>query len=195
MKLDLTKFRHPVERVEREFQPDEVPAADDPFRLVSPVAMACDVHKAGSRFRLAGRVASELELTCSRCAEPFRVPVETSFNLRYEPASSAPAHENVELGEEDVETSFYRDDEIDLSDLIREQFYLGLPMKPLCFDACQGLCGHCGANLNHTSCGLCTGMGISPPGAAQEAGEDTRCLIRNDVTPRHAHPNGVLMTR
>jgi uncharacterized protein len=152
MKLDLTKFRHPLERVDREFQPDEVQFAEDAFRPVSPVILGFDVHKTGSRFRLVGRVAAELELTCSRCAEAFRLPVETSFDVRYEPESSAPSHENVELGEEDVETSFYGNDEIDLSDLMREQFYLTLPMKPLCFDECKGLCGHCGANLNHTSC-------------------------------------------
>ena len=35
---------------------------------------------------------------------------------------------------------------------MREQFYLALPMKPLCRDACKGLCPHCGTNLNASSC-------------------------------------------
>jgi len=29
---------------------------------------------------------------------------------------------------------------------------LALPMKPLCGEACKGLCRHCGTNLNKSSC-------------------------------------------
>jgi uncharacterized protein len=35
---------------------------------------------------------------------------------------------------------------------MREQFYLALPMKPLCVDACKGLCPVCGRNLNRETC-------------------------------------------
>jgi uncharacterized protein len=36
--------------------------------------------------------------------------------------------------------------------LLREQFYLALPMKPLCREDCKGLCPQCGTNLNTGSC-------------------------------------------
>ena len=42
---------------------------------------------------------------------------------------------------------------VDLIDLMREQFVLALPMKPLCEEACKGLCAVCGTNLNKTQCG------------------------------------------
>jgi uncharacterized protein len=45
-------------------------------------------------------------------------------------------------------TAFYENDVIDLGQLMREQFYLSLPMKPLCRDDCRGLCAVCGENLN-----------------------------------------------
>ena len=45
-----------------------------------------------------------------------------------------------EIEEDDLTTAFYENDEIDLGQLMREQFYLALPMKPLCRDDCQGLC-------------------------------------------------------
>jgi uncharacterized protein len=35
---------------------------------------------------------------------------------------------------------------------MREQFYLALPMKPLCSEGCKGLCAMCGTNLNKGSC-------------------------------------------
>jgi uncharacterized protein len=37
-------------------------------------------------------------------------------------------------------------------DLLREQIQLALPMKPLCTEACRGLCPECGTNLNRTQC-------------------------------------------
>jgi len=54
--------------------------------------------------------------------------------------------------EDDLETSYYSDDQIDLGELMREQFYLALPMKPLCRDDCRGLCPQCGTNLNAGTC-------------------------------------------
>ena len=57
-----------------------------------------------------------------------------------------------EIQEDDLSTAFYEDDKIDLGQLMREQFLLSLPMKPLCSDACRGLCPVCGTNLNRGSC-------------------------------------------
>ena len=57
-----------------------------------------------------------------------------------------------EVPDADLETSYYRDDQIDLNELLREQFYLALPMKPLCVADCRGLCLHCGINQNTGTC-------------------------------------------
>ena len=48
------------------------------------------------------------------------------------------------MADEDLGVSFYKDDAIDLGEVMREQFYLALPMKPLCRPDCQGLCPICG---------------------------------------------------
>jgi uncharacterized protein len=68
---------------------------------------------------------------------------------------STGADEAVE--DDDLDTSYYRDDCIDLNELLREQFYLALPMKPLCAEECRGLCSQCGSNLNLASCGCAPG--------------------------------------
>ena len=44
---------------------------------------------------------------------------------------------------------------LDVIEMLREQFQLALPMKPLHDESCRGLCPICGANLNRTECG-CT---------------------------------------
>jgi len=57
-----------------------------------------------------------------------------------------------EVADEDLGVSFYKDETLDLADLMREQFYLALPMKPLCREDCRGLCSVCGGNRNVTAC-------------------------------------------
>jgi uncharacterized protein len=157
MQLDLTRYRQPLGHFSRTFQPAEVAQEGDAYRIVAPVALEFDVHKDQDRFRLVGSAVTQLELSCSRCLEPFRLPVNAAFDLRYLPASEMSHDEEREIEEEDLETSYYRDDQIDLNELLREQFYLVLPMKPLCDDDCKGLCPQCGTNRNTGTCECDTG--------------------------------------
>jgi uncharacterized protein len=160
MKLDLTRFRQPVSHVSRRLTPAELAEGAgageaDAYRVVAPVDLEFDLHKDKDRFRVVGRLQAELELPCSRCLEPFRLPVDVPLDLRYWPAGELDADEPAEdrdMSEEDVDTSYYRDDVLDLNELLREQFYLALPMKPLCTEGCLGLCPECGANRNTAPC-------------------------------------------
>ena len=152
MQLELTRYRQPLGHFSRTFQPEEVEQEGDSYRVVQPLALDFDIHKDKDRFRLEGTVRTELELACSRCLEPFRLPVDAAFDLRFHPASAMSSDEESGIEAEDLETSYYRDEQIDLNELMREQFYLALPMKPLCRDLCQGLCPVCGTNLNRETC-------------------------------------------
>jgi DUF177 domain-containing protein len=152
MQLDLTRYRQPLARFARTFQPDEVGEEADPYEIVAPVELEFDIHKDKDKFRLVGRVRTELELSCSRCLEPFRFPIDGAFDQRYLPATEAVADVEHEVEDDDLETSYYSEDHIDLNELMREQFYLALPMKPLCLEDCKGLCAQCGTNLNTGMC-------------------------------------------
>jgi len=81
------------------------------------------------------------------------VAVNAAFELRYVPAIENDGVGEREIAEDDLTTAFYREGSLDVIDLVREQFQLALPMKPLCADGCRGLCAVCGANLNRTECG------------------------------------------
>jgi DUF177 domain-containing protein len=152
MELDLTRYRQPVSEFARTFKPEDMGDEADEYRIVTPVDLAFEIHKDKDKFRLVGTVVTELELPCSRCLEPFRLPVATPFDLRYLPASEVSSDGEREVDDADLETSYYEHDAIDLNELMREQFYLALPMKPLCLDDCRGLCPQCGTNLNTGSC-------------------------------------------
>lgn len=152
MNLDLTQFRQPDSEVARRYDPEAFTGRTSQFRVAAPVDLRFTVHKDKDRFRLVGRITTALELSCSRCLEPFRLPVDSSFDIRYLPQSANAGDGEREVEEDDLSDAFYRDDQIDLAQLMEEQFYLALPMKPLCRDNCKGLCPNCGTNLNDATC-------------------------------------------
>src|SRR5262245_44787336 len=156
MLLDLSKLHGQREHFERTFTPAAFDPPDEDYRIATPVELSMDVERAGhDAFRVTGRAVTRLELDCSRCLEPFEVPVDARFELRYVPATSNTGEDEREITEDDLTTAFYREGTLDVMEMLREQFQLALPMKPLCEEACRGICPECGVNLNRTSCG-CT---------------------------------------
>ena len=153
MLLDLNKLHGPRQHVERTFEPAAFDPQDEDYRVASPVELSMDVHKIGSdAFRVAGRARTRLQLDCSRCVEPFEVAVDAAFDLRYVPHDHNSGDGEREIAEEDLSTAYYREGLLDVTEMLREQFQLALPMKPLCAEDCRGLCPACGANLNRMTC-------------------------------------------
>ncbi len=152
MFLNLSRIRTAHERYEKSYDVEAFASELDTFRVTQPVALAFDIYKDKAHFRLIGQVQTSLELACSRCLEPYTLGVDSSFELRYQPRSSNTGEGEREIEEDDLSTAFYENETIDLGQLMREQFYLVLPMKPLCRDDCRGLCSICGTNLNRGSC-------------------------------------------
>jgi uncharacterized protein len=153
MFLSLSSIRSAQERVEQVYAAEALADERDSFRVVAPVVLAFDIYKGTAQFRLVGRVQTTLELSCSRCLEPFTLPVDAEFDLRYQPHSQNTGEGERAIEEDDLATAFYENDTIDLGQLMREQFYLDLPMKPLCGEECRGLCPVCGTNLTRGACG------------------------------------------
>ena len=152
MNLDLTQFRQPETDVVRHYQPEQFEGGTGQFRVVAPVELKFKVQKDKDRYRLIGRLTTTLEMQCSRCLEPFRQAVDSTFDIRYLPQTENTGEAEREVEEDDLTDAFYRDEQIDLRQLMEEQFYLVLPMKPLHSEDCKGLCPNCGTNLNETTC-------------------------------------------
>lgn len=152
MLLNLNKIRTAHERFDKVYPPEAFAAGAVDYRVVEPVTLGFDIYKDKAQFRVAGRVRTLLELPCSRCLEPFRWPVDAAFELQYLPAAQGAGDREREVHDEDFSVAYYENDAIDLEQLMREQFELALPMKPLCTAACLGLCPSCGTNLNRGAC-------------------------------------------
>ena len=154
MLLDLNKLHGSRDHVERTFQPADFEPQDDDYRVARPSTCRwMSRRRVATSYRVTGAVKTTLELECGRCLEEFPLPVDSAFELRYVPqAEDAAAEAEREITEDDLTTAFYTEGMLDLIDLMREQFQLALPMKPLCAQSCRGLCSECGANLNRTEC-------------------------------------------
>ncbi|MFN2446755.1 MAG: DUF177 domain-containing protein [Vicinamibacterales bacterium] len=152
MLLDLTHLRQPETTLARHSEASAFDGREHLFRIVAPVDLRLTVHKDRDRFRLVGTVGTAIELGCSRCLEAYRLRVDAPFDLHYLPQSANSGETEREVADDDLSAAYYSDETIDLGQLIEEQLYLALPMKPLCRDDCQGLCPQCGANLNAERC-------------------------------------------
>jgi uncharacterized protein len=152
LSLNLARIRTAQERFEYVYQPEAFPDKGESFGVVAPIGLAFDIFKDKDQFRLVGGVQTTLELMCSRCLDPFTLPIDAAFDLRYHPHVLNTGEGEREVEEDDLTTAFYENETIDLGQLMAEQFYLALPMKPLCGERCKGLCPTCGTNLNRATC-------------------------------------------
>ncbi len=116
------------------------------------------IFRVSGMIEIQGQVKSQVALACSRCLEPFMLPVEVDFELTY--ADQLPEIENddedddeIELTAEDMGIVLFAGEEIDLAEPLVEQLLLSLPFQPICKDDCNGLCPHCGVDLNQAKCG------------------------------------------
>jgi uncharacterized protein len=102
---------------------------------------------------VSGKLQARLGLVCGRCLEPYHHEVDQKLELFLLPHREGQEEEDeVELSERDMVVGYYRDRVIDLGEMVREQFVLGIPMKRLCREDCKGLCPRCGINRNRESC-------------------------------------------
>jgi uncharacterized protein len=159
--LDVSQMRDARAKVDRTYAADAIPSDADVYHLVDPVVLAADLQRDKDQFRLVGKVRTTLELVCSRCLEPFRMPVDESFDVLFLPHTGAPSDDEKKVEDDDLTTAFYSDHVINLGQLLQEQCYLAVPMKALCREDCRGLCSICGANLNATTC-ACTESWVDP---------------------------------
>lgn len=127
-------------------------SSDESITIASPVKASLKINKKGAEVIITGTAKGTVELQCSRCLKTFGMDIESRIDVVYHPASEINKEEHYELKGDELDTGFYKNDILDIDDLLREQLVLNVPMKPLCSEDCKGLCPRCGVNLNVTQC-------------------------------------------
>ena len=112
------------------------------------VVLSGRIVKAGEDYLLRADLAGELETPCARCLEPARVAVNAPLAVTFVQADAV--DDDSEDGDPDVIR--FAGNEIDVSDEVRDEIVLALPINPLCAETCRGLCPVCGGNRNQVAC-------------------------------------------
>lgn len=152
MRIELDKLEGQGGRFAHTYEPDELVLDDEHARLVEPPQVSVRIRRSGHEVRLEGQIRARAEVDCDRCLKQVSVPIETTFDVTYVPASDYVEGDVAELHEEDLGVSVYEDEVIDMDELVREQVLLTLPTRALCTEDCKGLCPVCGTNRNENDC-------------------------------------------
>jgi uncharacterized protein len=118
----------------------------------SPVSARLKIEKLGAEIIVKGDLTVGIKLQCSRCLKDFYKTVSVPVDAVYHPIEELKDENGREVKNEELDLDFYSGDELDLSDLLKEQIVLNTPMKPLCNELCKGICPGCGVDLNSGNC-------------------------------------------
>jgi uncharacterized protein len=155
MIIDLNELRKknaPL-RLRTEFSEQQLQIRSSLASLDDRAISQMQVSLSGERVSVNGTLKADLSVICCRCARGFPQNVDKAFSVEYWPDPKVDREgEERELTYDDLSIGFYREDQIDLTALVTEQILLEIPMKPLCDEACLGLCDQCGKDLNEGSC-------------------------------------------
>jgi len=151
--MKLTLAQVPPDGCEVHFRAEAALLQDagEEIRARDGIDVAGRAEHEASGLRVAGEVHAQLRLVCSRCLEPFDLPVDSRFDVTY--SKVVPVEDEVELEGRELTVCHLEGDTVDLGELAREQVLLEVPMAPLCDPGCKGLCPRCGANRNREACG------------------------------------------
>jgi DUF177 domain-containing protein len=143
--------------VHEDLKPGEVHLeGEESFALLEGGRLDCRLDRGDDQsIHVRGRLSARLELQCGRCLEAFPFAVDQDLDLFYLPHRAEEEDEEadeVELADRDMVVAYYQGERLDLGEMIREQFFLAVPMKRLCREECAGICPTCGANRNTRRC-------------------------------------------
>lgn len=137
--------------VDVESQQCDLPSEIGTF--VSPIHLDAHIRKVKEEITIEGQISATIEMICARCLKPHHEHIDDSFEVVYCPRpDNEELMDEIELNEIDLDISYYNGESIAISDLLREQLLLMLPVKPLCNPNCAGLCPSCGKDLNEGPC-------------------------------------------
>lgn len=90
-----------------------------------------------------GEFVAGTVLICDRCLENFKAHIPFILEREY----------NLNRSKESPDELFIdKLGDIDLTEAMREEIILAIPMKNICEEKCKGICAKCGVDLNKEEC-------------------------------------------
>lgn len=137
---------------ERTYRIDaDVPAVTDeaaPSHAAGAVRLV-RTHRGLIAYASLDAVARDL---CSRCLGPTESPVHVEVAAEFLPTADVSTGAPLVVPEEDGIFTIDDHHHLDLTEAVRQELVVSLPMQPLCRPDCAGLCPECGTDRNRRSC-------------------------------------------
>ncbi len=113
------------------------------YPVSRPVEVRGEVCNTADLLDLTLTARTTLDAVCDRCGKAFSQEKEIVYSCML-----AEELQN----EDNDEIVLLEDGKVDVGDLARTAFILGMDTKTLCSEDCKGLCPRCGADLNLGPC-------------------------------------------
>jgi uncharacterized protein len=136
------------------YQPGKIEFFDNKFRIATELNVTGTAELVGGiqEIRVRGHITGGLVGECDRCLEDALFPIDNDFDLTYVPAETDYGDAETDIPDEESEVGFYEGAGLELTDVLREQILLWLPMQWVCREDCKGICPVCGQNRNVVAC-------------------------------------------
>ena len=150
IKLEIASLPEGSSHIDLTVEAGELGVSLEGGRLTSPIKVSLDATRNLNEILLRGTAWVTAVLECARCLDEFSFAVESHLDIWCilgggDKDARVPERDNVI--EAPVEAKY-----IDLTDHLRSELMVLIPLKPLCKQDCKGLCPLCGINLNHEQC-------------------------------------------
>ena len=128
-------------------------AENSPLKTTGPVCAHFRIEKIDDGLHIQGNITGTIVLQCSRCLTDFDRGLSLDIDLIYHPANTLKrGEEHRAFHKDESNIEFYSGDELDITDIMKEQLIFQIPIKPLCDEKCKGICPVCGTDLNFQEC-------------------------------------------
>jgi uncharacterized protein len=151
IKVDIGTLPEGLSEVDMAAEASELDVEMECGRLESPVEINLEANRNVNEIRLKGRASVGAVLECGRCLAEYSLKLQSPIDLWCIIGGDTPAEDGCDRAENVMEvpvgTKY-----IDITDHLRSELLVLVPLKPLCENECKGLCPKCGANLNAAQC-------------------------------------------
>jgi uncharacterized protein len=101
------------------------------------------LSRSGTDVVVRGALQADVTIPCARCLQSARISVSEPISALAVPATatrdSPGAKEDDDLSPDQADLIAYDGDTVVLDELVRDELILGIPMIPLCSEACPGI--------------------------------------------------------
>jgi uncharacterized protein len=125
---------------------------DDDIEVIGPIDGHVRMRRTNQGLLVDGWVELTLELSCNRCLKTFEQPMHVDFEEQFYPTVDVISGMPLDPFDEDEIFPIDAHHEVDLTEAVRQNVLLALPMVTICREDCKGLCPQCGQDLNLGSC-------------------------------------------